>query len=300
MKSLTAKVAAGTTALVALALALANTPFAQAAAPEWNVTGNYVMNMNYLGTDYPHDMSLTQDSSGNLTGHGGSPAGANVYTWVITSGFVSGNTIDFFANYTATADAVTPQTTLHATGTIALNGTMSGTWSDNYQGGSREGTWTTISGTSTPITRTLTYAAGPHGSLTGSTTQMIANGTDGSPVTAVADSGFHFVSWSDTSTANPRTDTDVAANLTVTALFAANTPTPSPTPIDKDDCKKGGWATLLNTLGVHFKNQGQCVSSANHQNHVNNPHKGGPTTVKATKTIKAKITNSHFVKSEHL
>ncbi len=115
------------------------------AAP-WNITGNYVAAVNYLGTDYSHDMVLSQDDLGNLTGHGGSPAGSNVYTWVITSGTVTGNTFDFLANYTATADAVTPQTVLHVMGTIASDGTLSGTWSDNYQGGSRSGTWTTTSG----------------------------------------------------------------------------------------------------------------------------------------------------------
>jgi len=117
-----------------------------AIGPNWNVTGSYVVNMNYLGTDYPHDMSLTQDGVGNLTGNGGSPAGANVYTWVVTAGSISGNTIDFLADYTATPDAVTPQTTMHVIGTIAPDGSMSGTWSDNYQGGARSGTWVTTSG----------------------------------------------------------------------------------------------------------------------------------------------------------
>ena len=131
-------------AIVAGALVFA-TP-AMAAAPNWNVTGSYVAAFNYLSTDYPHDVSLTQDASGNLTGSGGSPAGANVYTWEITSGTVSGNTIDFYANYTATADAVTPLTVMHVTGTVAADGSMSGTWSDNYQGGNRSGTWSTTSG----------------------------------------------------------------------------------------------------------------------------------------------------------
>ena len=117
-----------------------------AATPNWDTTGSYVVKMSYLGTDYPHDMILSQDSSGNLTGSGGSPAGANVYTWVITSGSISGNTINFLANYTATPDAVTPQTTMHVVGTIASDGTISGTWSDNYQGGSRSGDLSTLSG----------------------------------------------------------------------------------------------------------------------------------------------------------
>ncbi len=123
---------------------------AQASIPTWDATGNYVINMEYLGTQYPHDMVLTQDSSGNLTGYGGSPVGANVYTWVITSGTVSGNSIDFLANYTATTDAVTPQTVLHVNG-IVTSGTINGTWSDNYQGGTRTGVISTVSGAALPL-----------------------------------------------------------------------------------------------------------------------------------------------------
>ena len=39
----------------------------------------------------------------------------------------------------------------------------------------------------------------------------------------MADTGYHFVNWSDASTANPRTDTNVTANITVTANFAIDT-----------------------------------------------------------------------------
>lgn len=132
------------------------TPFAfiapvLAAAPSFDTTGTYVAAVNYQGTDYMHDMTLNQGSGGNLTGNGGSPVGANVYQWTITSGNVNGNTIDFLADYTMTADAVTPQTTMHVLGTIAVNGTMSGTWSDNYQGGNRSGTWSSTSGTASPL-----------------------------------------------------------------------------------------------------------------------------------------------------
>ena len=35
-------------------------------------------------------------------------------------------------------------------------------------------------------------------------------------------------------------------------------------PTNKDDCKKDGWKTLMNVDGRMFKNQGQCVSYANH------------------------------------
>jgi hypothetical protein len=124
---------------------------ANAATNNWDTTGSYVINMNYLGTDYAHDMNLVQDINGNLTGNGGSPAGLNTYVWQITSGNVSDDMIDLFANYTATPDAVTPQTTIHLMGAIANDGTMSGTWSDNYQGGDRNGTWNTASGHATSL-----------------------------------------------------------------------------------------------------------------------------------------------------
>ncbi len=48
-------------------------------------------------------------------------------------------------------------------------------------------------------------------------------GEDGTAVRAVPDTGYHFVNWSDGSTANPRTDTNVTANVDVTANFAINT-----------------------------------------------------------------------------
>jgi hypothetical protein len=129
--------------------------FASAATPMYDVSGTYVANFNYLGTDYAHDMVLAQSATGTLSGHGGSPIGANVYTWVVTSGAVSGNEVDFYANYTASADAVTPLTTMHVMGTVATTGVMSGTWTDNYQGGTRSGTWTTASGTAHALTGTL-------------------------------------------------------------------------------------------------------------------------------------------------
>lgn len=116
------------------------------AAPNWDTTGTYEVAMNYLGTDYSHDVELVQDEMGDLTGNGGSPAGGNTYTWVITSGNVDGDAINFTADYTATPDAVTPQTTMDVVGVIAEDGTMSGTWSDNYAGEERAGTWTSTSG----------------------------------------------------------------------------------------------------------------------------------------------------------
>jgi len=69
----------------------------------------------------------------------------------------------------------------------------------------------------------LTYTAGANGSLTGETVQTVNYGTDGTAVTAVANTGYHFVQWSDGETANPRTDANVIADVTVEAEFAINT-----------------------------------------------------------------------------
>jgi hypothetical protein len=130
-----------------LGLAFIAMPALTRAATTWDTTGSYVVSFEYLGGFYDHDVSLVQDGSDMLTGSGGHPAGGpHVYTWVLTSGSVVGDTITFTADYTASADAVVPQTTMNVTGTIAPDGTMSGTWTDNYQGGARAGTWETTSG----------------------------------------------------------------------------------------------------------------------------------------------------------
>ena len=72
-------------------------------------------------------------------------------------------------------------------------------------------------------TFTLTYTAGENGSLSGDASQTVNYGEDGTAVTAVPDTGYHFVNWSDLSTADPRTDTNVMADVTVTASFAIDT-----------------------------------------------------------------------------
>jgi uncharacterized repeat protein (TIGR01451 family) len=69
---------------------------------------------------------------------------------------------------------------------------------------------------------TLTYTADTNGSITGTTPQTVDYGSDGTAVTAVADTGYHFVQWSDAVEDNPRTDTNVTADITVSASFAIN------------------------------------------------------------------------------
>lgn len=68
-------------------------------------------------------------------------------------------------------------------------------------------------------TYTLTYSAGAHGHISGTSPQTVAEGADGTAVSAVADSGYHFAAWSDGRSDNPRTDLDVDANVAVKAIF---------------------------------------------------------------------------------
>lgn len=74
-----------------------------------------------------------------------------------------------------------------------------------------------------PVTNyTLAYSAGAGGTITGSTTQVVVSGEDGTAVTAVPADGFAFLDWSDDVTDNPRTDTNVDDDLSVTANFIDN------------------------------------------------------------------------------
>jgi hypothetical protein len=72
---------------------------------------------------------------------------------------------------------------------------------------------------------TLTYAAGPNGTISGETAQTVDYGSSGSPVEAIPDEDFFFLRWSDMSTDNPRTDADVTADISVTASFGPDRPT---------------------------------------------------------------------------
>ncbi len=172
----------GVTAVVFASMLFAGQAFA--AAPLWNAGGSWVIAFDYLGTPYAHDLTLSQDGAGALTGDGGYPAGGpHSYEWTIDSGVVDGNTIHLETHYTLGAVC-----SMTIDGVVAGDGSMSGTWSDDCDG-ARGGTWSSTSGTATLI-----------------------------PV-VVAD-----------------------------------------VPTSKDQCKKGGWMTLVDAAGNSFKNQGDCVS----------------------------------------
>jgi hypothetical protein len=75
------------------------------------------------------------------------------------------------------------------------------------------------------VTYTLTYTANANGTISGTTPQTVVSGGSGTAVTAVPSGGYKFVSWSDGVTTAARTDTNVTANISVTASFTINSVT---------------------------------------------------------------------------
>ncbi|MCR8630375.1 InlB B-repeat-containing protein [Paenibacillus sp. N5-1-1-5] len=85
----------------------------------------------------------------------------------------------------------------------------------------------------TQISYTVSYAAGANGKIIGNTSQTVISGADGTEVKAVPDAGYNFVKWSDDVATATRTDSNVTANVYVTAYFAimaqVAVPTANPT-----------------------------------------------------------------------
>ncbi|MBP6974862.1 MAG: peptidoglycan-binding protein [Candidatus Pacebacteria bacterium] len=208
---------------------------AVSAAPNWNVAGSYDIVINYLGSDYTHNVSFTQDIVGDLDGTGTSGA----YAWDMISGSVDGDDIEFEADYTATPDAVSPQTTMNIIGTIALDGSMSGTWDDNYNGGSRNGTWTAVAGTADPILP-QTIAFDPVASQTYGDPDFTVSATGGASgndvIFSTSSSACAIVSTTSTSATfdiQEAGDCEITANQAAGGLYAAANPQPLTVSIDQ-------------------------------------------------------------------
>ncbi|MFA6410090.1 MAG: DUF2341 domain-containing protein [Candidatus Buchananbacteria bacterium] len=178
---------------------------------------------------------------------------ATLSNLTISSGTLSPSFASSTATYTASVDSnissvtVTPtvtqsDATITVNGTAVTSGAASGSISLSYGSNTISTVVTAADGTTTgtytlTVTRatpnyTLTYSADSHGSITGSASQTVAQGSNGSAVTAVPDAGYRFTSWSDGSTDNPRTDNNVTADGSFSANFtvisAGGAPAPAP------------------------------------------------------------------------
>lgn len=152
-----------------------------------------------------------------------SPVDGSSYT--ANTVFGSGNQISssgWYMVYNGSGTSVT------VTGLTANTAYIVQVFEFNGSGGTEN--YLTASATGNPATQTtlantftLTYTAGTGGTISGTSPQTVTAGASGSVVTAVPSTGYYFTSWSDASTTNPRTDSSVNANISVTAQFALST-----------------------------------------------------------------------------
>lgn len=91
-------------------------------------------------------------------------------------------------------------------------------WLSAYDGGPTPGLRLAVEAVAPPEFA-LTYMAGVNGSISGTTPQIVVQGGNGSTMTAIPGTGYHFVSWSDGMLTAERTDMNVLADLSVTASF---------------------------------------------------------------------------------
>jgi hypothetical protein len=192
----------------------------------WDTTGSYVVGFQLTGDPavYSHDMNLSQDGSDNLSGGGGHPAGSPfTFAWAITSGTVVNNTVTITADYTLGAVG----TTMHMTGTIASNGTISGIWDDNYGGGLRTGTWSTTSGnavedTMAPVVSSVLVAPAPP--VAGFPTTLTANIDDTTTGNSNIASAEYRITGDSSWTAMNAVDAFNSPNENVTVNITFTTP----------------------------------------------------------------------------
>ena len=164
-----------------------------------SLSGNTVMEISKNGGVLTNDVA----SIATTLTMGGSLTVTNVGTNALTAGdtwklFNATAYIGSFTNFILPSLAAG---LTWKTNTLATNGTLAVAWN----------------------TYTLTYTAAPHGSISGNAAQTVNYGANGTAISAVPDAGYHFIGWSDGSSANPRTDNAVTNSLAVTANFALNT-----------------------------------------------------------------------------
>jgi len=135
------------------------------------------------------------------------------------------------------------------------------TWSDGVTTAARTDTaqvgGTNVTANFSINSYTLTYLPGTGGTISGATPQTVFYGASGTTVTAVPNTGYYFMSWSDGIATMSRTDTDVVNNTNLTANFAPAVVT------NANDNGAGSLRQIIATAGdgttITFTN---CLSGA--------------------------------------
>jgi len=92
----------------------------------WNIEGEWVIHLHYGSKIYDHDIVISDQSGGTLTGTGGYPSVGPPYNYPYNE-TISG-TIDIMSGAVKIHSDYENSYWYEATGTIASDGTMSGTW----------------------------------------------------------------------------------------------------------------------------------------------------------------------------
>ena len=219
-------------------------------------TANYDALLNGWGAQTLQDnVTFGGGNSQYCAGEAARNMMTTTYHWNVTDGGKSCFTLTYTAGDHGSISGTSPQNVNHgADGTqvtaVPDVGYHFVKWSDESTVNPRTDTNVTsdisVTASFAIDTYTLTYTAGAHGTISGVSPQIVNHGADGSLITAVADANYHFVEWSDHSTANPRTDTHVTGNISVTASFTLNT------------------YTLTYTAGAHGSISGTSPQTVNH------------------------------------
>jgi uncharacterized repeat protein (TIGR02543 family) len=147
----------------------------------------------------------------------------------VTANFSNALVLSYIAGANGTIAGVNPQdltygsdgTEVTATPSVGYHFTA---WNDAVTTANRTDTNITANTSFTASfainTYTLNYVAGSNGTLTGTLSQTVNHGANGTTITANPASSYHFVNWSDGSRQNPRQDNSVTGNLNVTANFS--------------------------------------------------------------------------------
>ncbi|MFA7672623.1 MAG: InlB B-repeat-containing protein [Clostridia bacterium] len=123
----------------------------------------------------------------------------------------------------------------------------------------------TVYASFSPVIYTLTYSAGEHGTISGSTRQTVNSGSSGTSVKAVPDVGYRFAIWSDGVTSMVRIETGVIKSLNASASFVKEDSGQGDIP--QDDGNNS--ATALVTANATATGSGN-VSASVTLNQVNN------------------------------
>lgn len=134
------------------------------------------------------------------------------------SGSISPSITQSLAGNSSTSFALTPAAGYQVMSVTGCGGTLSG---NSYTTGPVQADCTVRATFGRPVS----FVAGANGTITGSASQVVANGAATTAVTAVPGTGYDFVDWTGTggfatTATNPLTVTNVTAAQTVTANFA--------------------------------------------------------------------------------